>query len=373
MLDGARGGVQLTLDHLVDRLGLLDTTITAGAYTHARNKLHAGSFVRLNDALIEQCQSLGFIQKYKGLRIVSGDASDVYFGHRVSCSRIKCAPKHFKLFMMHLPGSELILHGQLYHPTVDERQMLSEHLERLGPDDVLVLDRGYPAAWLIHMLDQRGIKFVIRCDACGFDAVGQFLSQNQCNDIQTSLNVPDAQQAQLYEVPRTAPKVRMVKHQSSKIRRRVFITNLDVNLFSVEDVADIYHQRWRIEEAFKRLKTKALLESPGAMTEHAIRLEVGARLVADNLNNLAAASIIAVDPSRTAQSKGLQISRSAAYSLTHQTLFVVLSAPAKILMDAVDGLIHRLKEFKVRITPNRSTPRPANRKKSHPSMCYRRV
>ena len=34
----------------------------------------------------------------------------------------------------------------------------------LGPDDVLVLDRGYPAAWLVALLTERGIRFCMRCD-----------------------------------------------------------------------------------------------------------------------------------------------------------------------------------------------------------------
>ncbi len=42
--------------------------------------------------------------------------------------------------------------------------MLMEALDVLGPDDVLVLDRGYPAAWLVALLNERGIRFVTRCD-----------------------------------------------------------------------------------------------------------------------------------------------------------------------------------------------------------------
>ncbi len=42
--------------------------------------------------------------------------------------------------------------------------MLMEALDQLGPDDVLVLDRGYPAAWLLALLSARGIRFVMRCE-----------------------------------------------------------------------------------------------------------------------------------------------------------------------------------------------------------------
>lgn len=45
-----------------------------------------------------------------------------------------------------------------------ERQFLIEHLDRLSPDDLLLLDRGYPASWLVAVLNQRAIKFCMRVD-----------------------------------------------------------------------------------------------------------------------------------------------------------------------------------------------------------------
>jgi hypothetical protein len=49
-----------------------------------------------------------------------------------------------KLFSLYLPGcgTELTLLAELHGLRVDERQMLFEALSHLGPDDVLVLDRG---------------------------------------------------------------------------------------------------------------------------------------------------------------------------------------------------------------------------------------
>ena len=43
--------------------------------------------------------------------------------------------------------------------------MLFDQLDLLRAGDVLVLDRGYPATWLVQLLHQRGIDFIIRCDS----------------------------------------------------------------------------------------------------------------------------------------------------------------------------------------------------------------
>ena len=45
-------------------------------------------------------------------------------------------------------SSGLILHASLAADTRDERSMLVEQFEHLRPNDLLVLDRGYPAYWL---------------------------------------------------------------------------------------------------------------------------------------------------------------------------------------------------------------------------------
>ncbi len=58
----------------------------------------------------------------------------------------------------------MILRATLYGTDTGERQMLFEHLELLGENDLLVLDRGYPASWLMAALQARGIRFYMRID-----------------------------------------------------------------------------------------------------------------------------------------------------------------------------------------------------------------
>ena len=59
-------------------------------------------------------------------------------------------------------------------------------------------------------------------------------------------------------------------------------TNLSVADFPAEVFGDLYHQRWRIEESNKRLKHRAKLESVSGLTQHAILIDVYAKVLADN-------------------------------------------------------------------------------------------
>jgi hypothetical protein len=47
---------------------------------------------------------------------------------------------------------------------VAERRTLVEVLDLHGPDDVLVLDGAYLAAWPVALLNARGIRFVMHGD-----------------------------------------------------------------------------------------------------------------------------------------------------------------------------------------------------------------
>jgi len=60
--------------------------------------------------------------------------------------------------------------------------------------------------------------------------------------------------------------VRLVRHVSSSGRIRVLATSLDQRMASISELADLYHGRWRIEEAFKRLKHRLGLESVSGLS-----------------------------------------------------------------------------------------------------------
>ena len=75
--------------------------------------------------------------------LVAADASTIPFGLRASGVKraALCDQIGFGLF---LSGSELMLAASLLSVHESERQMLLEHLDRLGTGELLILDRGYP-------------------------------------------------------------------------------------------------------------------------------------------------------------------------------------------------------------------------------------
>jgi hypothetical protein len=130
-----------------------------------------------------------------------------------------------------------------------ERELLLQHLDRLSPGDVLLLDRGYPSFEILQLLRERGIDFVIRVPkAHTFSAVDMFLASGG-SDYRVLIEPPD------HSNPGAQPiEVRAVRTWSPKEDTIVFLTSLRRCDVTTMQVCELYRMRWRIEETFKVVK-----------------------------------------------------------------------------------------------------------------------
>jgi hypothetical protein len=272
MLSGLTGRVQSELDRL---FGTLDDSphtrpkVSAQAFSKARKGISATVFNRLNRSLLDLVETHLKVPRWRGFRVVAADASKLqWFLQDVTGRKVREAIA----FMLYLPGLELALAFALYSPLVGERQMLFEPLESLRTDDLLVLDLGYPALWLIAALRQRGIHFCLRVDATGFAEVRRFLRSGQAE-----------------AVPRQPSTVRLIRVVTPNGRVHAVMTSLlDPHAYPAADFADLYHARWRIEEAFKRIKHRLALEQLSGLSWLAAQQDFGAKVLCDHLNAVAA-------------------------------------------------------------------------------------
>lgn len=301
MLSGMRKGVQAELDeffaHLEQR-AQLERHVSERAFFSVRAKLDAGAIPALNAWLVRQAGALGFVPRWQGLRLVAADASTLQFGHRASHVP-RAASTDQIAFGLYLPGAELMLAASLHGVHENERQMLFEHLDLLGTDDLLLMDRGYPCRWLVALLNHRGIGFCMRVEKAGnsdFACVRDFLRSGLPEQIIT-LAAPDRDDARDYERPAAPQTVRLVRHVAPTGKVRVLMTNLfDHQRFPAADFGDLYHQRWRIEEAFNRLKHRLNLEHVSGLSQLAAVQDFAAKIVCDNLQALTTAAASAQCP-----------------------------------------------------------------------------
>ena len=292
MLTGMRMSIQAELDtffaHLRQQAQLVHE-VSEQAFAQARAKLSLTAIPGLNTWLVARAEADGFVPRWRALRLVAADASTVRFGLRASHVK-RAALADQILFGLFLPGPDLMLAASLHNVhECGERQFLFEHLDLLSPDDLLLLDRGYPCRWLVAVLNERAIKFCVRVDnASGFTCVRKFMHSQALEQIVT-LPAPNKRDALDYECPRKPQRVRLVRNVSPSGEQRVLMTNLfDQELYPADCFAELYHQRWGIEEAFKRLKHRLNLEHVTGLTQQAVAQDVAAKIVCDNLQALVA-------------------------------------------------------------------------------------
>jgi hypothetical protein len=346
----------------------LERVLSDRAFAKARQRLHQPALAGLNDWLVGRAESAGLVPRWNGLRVVAGDASCLHPALR-SCHRTRrAAAREQRLFALYLPAAELTLHASVHSPLVSERAMLVEALDVLGPDDVLVLDRGYPASWLVGLLNARGIRFVMRCDnSSGWAAQTAFVRSNQ-PEAWVSLSAPSAQDVLDWGCPSQAPSVRLVRQLAPSGAIRVLATNLGSDTCPAAGFGDLYHQRWRIEEAFKRLKHRLQLEAVSGLSQQAVIIDVAAKILADNIASIlcAAAGLGAELAQRQRKCR-----RSYAATLLHRALPAMLLTPMTDLAHAIDKLLSLLARTTQRFRPGRNRPRPTQHAKPHPSGVYK--
>lgn len=133
----------------------------------------------------------------------------------------------------------------------------------------------------------------------------------------------------------------------------------------------LYHQRWRIEDAFKRSKHRLQRECVSGLTQQALRVDVAAKVLADNL---AALVCMAVQTERQLQPEDRVCNRAYAAVVMQRWLpraLVLLRGGLQGLQESIAHAVGLLGKNLVRRVPGRSQPRPARHVKPHPHRAYK--
>ena len=140
LLSGFKASVQTELNaffaHLAHQADLTREA-SAQAFSKARKQFSHRAFTHLNRHFIALVSNHLTTPRWNGLRVVAADASKMRMYLQDASHRFV---REAIAFAWYLPGLEMTLSAELYGASVGERQMLFEHLDKLSPEDLLVLD-----------------------------------------------------------------------------------------------------------------------------------------------------------------------------------------------------------------------------------------
>ena len=146
---------------------------------------------------------------------------------------------------------------------------------------------------------------------------------------------------------------------------RVLLTHLSAAPVPTAAFGERYHPRWRIEAVFKRLKHRRHLEASSGLSQHALLVDVAAKVLADKISRAdmpgcAGRPRTAGAPAMPSTQAGAVVQR-----LLPRVLLAVGDVPGMInsAMTVIARTLHR-------ITPGRSAPRKADQIKPHVRLAY---
>lgn len=370
MMAGVCTSVQGALDDFFAQLDGSPVRVHAcsdRAFAKARRGLDPAVFEHLNAKLLTLAQPWIDPHRWHGLRVVAGDGSRLRVATRKGA---ELEADHYAL-ALYLPGAELMLHAATHAADASERQMLFEALEHTREDDLLVLDRGYPGNTMVAALAQNHRPFCMRVDkrGGGWKDVETFLRSGETERI-VELDAPASADAADYELQRVPTRVRLIRDTTPTGSVRVLMTSLlDAQHYPAADFGALYHRRWRVEEAFKRLKHRLQLEAVSGLTEHAFRQDFAAKILADNLHGLLLATCAAppADPQPAATRH--QANRTYAIGALRPILAGCLLR-VRVCLQQLPFALHAIAQTLVRIRPGRSYPRPSL-PKPHARLAYK--
>ena len=162
--------------------------------------------------------------------------------------------------------------------------------------------------------------------------------------------------------------MRLVRQISPGGAVRVLLTDLDSQAYPHQAFSDLFHQRWAIEEGFKRLKHRMALESVSGLSQQALIIDVAAKVLADNMASLLCAAAAA---QHDLAARSRKCNRSYAAALLQRVLprlILIIGDWVACLRDVLVQLGANTQRF----VRGRSRPRPTNPIKPHPSLAYKR-
>lgn len=300
------------------------------------------------------------VSKYKGMRLIGIDGSDVALENTeelkkaFGCSGPNKDAATSLASIAFDPLSQVIFDGQMDEYKLDERELAKRHVERLLElglkGSLLLLDRWYPSAEFIGFLYEKGFPFVMRV---------RRKWNVEADAVKTQDWITVSHQGKTYRV-----RVLKVKLPTGEVE--TLLTSLNQKVLPIRKAGALYFKRWKVETCYDLLKSKLQLENFSGKTKVAVLQDFYATLFLANLTAFAVQEadqrIIAAD-----QNKHLKYSRQAnhnrAISKLRDVFLCLLIEPDPVVRDQLlEDLISYVVLYPVPIVPNRSPQRKKPRK-----------
>ena len=353
-----------TLQHL----DVAEPLATKGALTKARRKLNHCAFIEMNNHLAEYYQRDFNPLRWNGflLLAIDGTLTNIpnvpeiinHFGQWKPRLGNPC-PKA-RVSQLYDVMNHMTIAGLITPKDFGERELAAAHCPNLQEDHLLLLDRGYESFWLFKTILSYDASFCARVSANRLNIVKQFVSSGDTERIiKLQCSYTSALKCADLELDKSAIKLRLIRVDLPSGETEVLITSLtDRHVYPIDQFAELYHERWPIEEDYKVIKCRIQMENFTGKTVHSVYQDFYARLFTKNLTSVIIRSVSGRIRSLTEGRLHLykaNFTNALAMMRTH--IVVLFNRQGLTLLSCIDNLQTLIARVLCEVRPGRSVPR----------------
>lgn len=270
---------------------------TPSAFCQRRSLLKPELFQDLTrlvaERLVSNCPGRG---QWHGMRLLAIDGSNVrmhpnpnldgFFG--VLQSPLGDATQALVATLYDI-GNDMIADVRAVPFAVGEKALAMEMVKGLGPNDLVLFDRGYTSLRLVHALQQAGCHFVIRA-AHKFNNSTVAFMESDTTDGFVEMEVKRFTYKRLPKGVQKLPvgtvvRARAVKVPLSSGETELLLTDLPPSV-TPEDLKELYSMRWKTEVAYGYMKNELQLEQFSSRKPEGVLQDMYCVCVMYNLESL---------------------------------------------------------------------------------------
>lgn len=295
LINLVKGSYQDELDKFFKSLCRFDVAkrvVSKAALSKARMKLKFDAFVELNIQLIAYFEKHFRTRLWFGFRLLAIDGSttklpmtdDVAQHFGVWNVRQGAPSPMARVSQMFDVLNKMTVDALIKPKRIGERELAAQHLLNVMPNDLILLDRGYPAWWLFNLILSMQADFCARVSCTKWKVVRKFFRSGLSEKVVTvpvhSTSVAQCRQMGLDTTPL---RLRLIRIENDG-KVAVLITSLiDTKKYPIDLFSDLYHKRWPIEEDYKVIKCRIELENFSGLSALSVYQDFHAKVFAKNL------------------------------------------------------------------------------------------
>ncbi len=351
--------------------------VTKGAFTQSRAKLKHEAFIEMNDNVNQTFYDEAPYLVWHGMKLLACDGTRLVlpkhksiideFGETGYGPTADSMKSLATVSMLYDVLNLVTIDAQIAPNKTGERELLTKHLEKINPGELLLLDRGYPSIALLFMLKARDIEFCIRMQEDWWLSVKDFLGSGETDRI-VKFELPVKDKALLKNYPELLSQpieCRLVCVSLPNGEKEVLCTSLtQIKKYTHEDLSELYHHRWSIEEGFKLYKARVEIERFSGKTAHAVKQDFFAKVFMMSLCAILAFPIEERVKKESKEEPGRhpkKINRTSAISMLQSiTIALFMKNKPKEALLAFDNIVGQTLEI---VRPNRKNERKKYRKR----------